>query len=65
MKNENDREIKIQFRIKNPITRSVLGVEIGEDKYLNPDIYYFDGIVDLEIAIEKLIELRERLISEL
>lgn len=65
MKNENDREIKIQFRIKNPITRSVLGVEIGEDKYLRPDIYYFDGIVDLEIAIEKLIELRERLISEL
>lgn len=65
MKNENDREIKIQFRIKNPITRSVLGVEIGEDKYLRPDIYYFDGIVDLELVIEKLIDLRDRFLEEL
>ena len=65
MKNENGREIKIQFRVKNPITCQTLGIEIGENKYLNPDIYYFDGLIDLEIAIEKLLDLRERLLEEL
>lgn len=64
MTNEDNRERKIQFRLKNPITYHTLGVEIGEDKYLQPDIYYFDGIIDLEIAIEKLIDLRERFIND-
>ena len=66
MKNENNnKEVKIQFRITNPITRQKLGIEIGENKYLRPDIYYFDGIIDLELAIEKLIDLRNRFLEEL
>ena len=65
MKNENDREVKIQFRIANPITRQKLGIEIGENKYFGPDIYYFDGITDLELTIEKLIDLRDRFLEEL
>lgn len=65
MKNENNKERKIQFWIVNPITNQKLGIDIGENKYLRPDIYYFDGIIDLEIAIENLIDLRERFIKEL
>lgn len=65
MKNENDREVKIQFRITNPITHQKLGIEIGENEYLRPDIYYFDGIFDLELVIEKLIDLRDRFLEEL
>lgn len=65
MKNENGKERKIQFWIVNPITNQKLGIDIGENKYIRPDIYYFDGIIDLEIAIENLIDLRERFIKEL
>jgi hypothetical protein len=65
MKNENNREVKIQFRIVNPITNQKLGINIGENKYLRPDIYYFNGIIDLELAIEKLIDLRNRFLKEL
>lgn len=65
MKNENNKEVRIQFRITNPITCQELGINIGENKYLRPDIYYFDGIIDLEIAIEKLIDLRKRFLEEL
>lgn len=60
MKNENDREVKIQFYITDSITHQKFGVEIGENKYLRPDIYYFDGIIDLELVIEKLTDLRNR-----
>lgn len=65
MKNENNKEVKIQFCIVNPITHQELGINIGENKYLRPDVYYFDGIVDLELAIEKLVDLRNRFLKEL
>lgn len=61
---ENKRERVVQFRIENPITFHKFGVELGENRWINPDIYYFDGIVDLEIAIEKLVDLRERFLND-
>ena len=66
MKNEQGREEKIRFIIENPFTHNKLGVEIGDEEYPwhSPDFIFNLNIMELEILIEKLTDLRKRFLEE-
>ena len=61
MKNEQGREKKIRFIIENPFTHNKIGTEIGAEEYPwhSPDFIFNLNIIELEIFIKKLTDLRK------